>query len=223
MTTPAVTLVAGSMHPLWLRGFLSLAASVDQLEVVGHASEARALLDLLERHRPAVLVIDSTMLEPVRALLRPNYSVPRILVVGRPMHAGTRPIFGPYCSCGYFSERDAESTIAALVDEVARCQLPRPGLAACADCRVPLSFRPPSLPLTEREHEIFVRIGWGLGPSEIAAELGLHVKTIETHRESMKRKLGLSSATELLDAAFKWRDGEPLPRSRSRDDGDEAA
>ena len=169
-----------------------------------------------------MLVIDSSLLEPVRALLRTNYPIPRILVVGRSMHTGTRPIFGPYCSCGYFSENEAESTIAALVDEVARCQLPRAGLAACADCRVPRSFRLPSLPLTEREHEIFVRIGWGLGPSRIADELGIHVKTIETHRESMKRKLGLSTATGLLDAAFKWRDGEPLPQYRLRDD-DEGA
>jgi DNA-binding CsgD family transcriptional regulator len=81
---------------------------------------------------------------------------------------------------------------------------------------VPRSLDPPALPLTERENEIFVRIGWGLGPSEIAEELGIHVKTIETHRESVKRKLGLDSAAALRDAAFAWREGDPLPTRHAR-------
>ncbi len=209
-TSHVVTLAAGSLHPVWLRGFLSLIQSVDDVEVVGHASDPQGLLDVLARRRPGMLVIDSTMLQPVRALVRPGDHLPRVLVVGRATHAGTRPLFGPEGCCGYVSEREDESSIAEVVAHVGRCALPHPAPAGCRDCRVPRSLRPPSLPFTQREREVFERIGWGLGPSEIAMQLGVHVKTVETHRETLKRKLGLSSSTQLLDAAFKWRDGEPL-------------
>ncbi|RYD16020.1 MAG: response regulator transcription factor [Lysobacteraceae bacterium] len=210
-----MTLAAGSLHPVWLRGFLSLLQSVDGIDVVGHASDAPGLLDLLARQRPDMLVIDSTMLQPVQSLAGPGDPLPRVLVVGRATHAGTRPLFGPDGCCGYVSERESESTIAELIGQVGRCTLARPAPGGCADCPVPRSFRPPSLPFSEREREVFERIGWGLGPSEIAAQLGVHVKTVETHREAIKRKLGLSSSTQLLDAAFKWRDGEPLASASS--------
>lgn len=208
-----IRLVAASAHPIWLRGFVDLAPSIERVEVTGYAEDAPALKELLERVAVDVLVIDADLIPLLRALLRPDHDIPRVLVVGRPRHAGTRPSFGRSCACGYISERAPISIVTQLVDLVARCPLPHAGLAACAGCSAPRTFAPPALPLSEREREIFVRIGWGLGPSEIAAELDIHVKTIETHRESIKRKLGLSSATELLDAAFKWRDGEPLPRS----------
>ena len=213
--SPPTKLAVGSTHPLWLHGFIALAEQLDGIQIAGFAEDAHTLLDLLESTAPDMLVIDASLVAPVRNLLPPGYTVPRILVVGRRVHAGTRPVFGPACSCGYFGERETATRIAALVGEVARCRLPYAGLAACAGCRVPRSFESPPLPLTERENEIFVRIGWGLGPSEIAAELGIHVKTIEAHRESLKRKLGLGSAADLLDAAYAWRDGDALPSRTS--------
>ena len=215
-----MSLIVGSTHPLWLRGFAALADGMPGIQLVGFAGTAASLLGLLERVVSDLLIIDATLVEPVRKGLRPDYPLPRILVVGTGVHAGTRPVSGPGCSCGYFGEREAAGTIRSLVNEVARCRLPHAGLAACAHCRIPHSFRLPALPLTKRENDVFVRIGWGLGPSEIAAELDIHVKTVEAHRESLKRKLGLGSAAELLDAAYAWRDGAALPprRSRTRDD-----
>jgi DNA-binding NarL/FixJ family response regulator len=56
--------------------------------------------------------------------------------------------------------------------------------------------------LSDREFEIFRLIGRGAGPSEIARQLGVSVKTVETHREHIKKKLGLSNGRELLRAAM---------------------
>jgi two-component system nitrate/nitrite response regulator NarL len=208
------TLIAGSTHPLWLRGFVDLLQSLETIDVVGVANDAPHLVSLLETLEPRMMVVESALVIPVRRLLRARHRIPRILIVGGHPHAGTRPVFGPYCSCGYFSERLAPSTIAQMVRDVAPCPNPHAGLPACSGCRVPLSLAPPPLPLTERENEVFVRIGWGQGPSEIATELGIQVKTIEAHRESLKRKLGLTSASDLRAAAFAWRDGDLVPRAR---------
>jgi DNA-binding NarL/FixJ family response regulator len=58
--------------------------------------------------------------------------------------------------------------------------------------------------LSNRELEVFRRIGVGQGTREIAAELGLSVKTVETHRARIKDKLGVASSTELVVQAARW-------------------
>ena len=58
--------------------------------------------------------------------------------------------------------------------------------------------------LSDRELEIFHLLGTGLSTRDVAASLGLSVKTVETHREHIKRKLGVKTATELLHRAIRW-------------------
>ena len=58
--------------------------------------------------------------------------------------------------------------------------------------------------LSDRELEVFGLIGQGMGPSQIAEQLHLSVKTIETHREKIKKKLSLSSGSELTRQAMQW-------------------
>ena len=58
--------------------------------------------------------------------------------------------------------------------------------------------------LSDRELEVLELIGNGLGSREIAEKLHLSIKTIESHREHLKAKLGLSRATELVSYAFNW-------------------
>jgi len=58
--------------------------------------------------------------------------------------------------------------------------------------------------LSDREMHIFQLLGSGLGTRDIAQLLGLSVKTIESHRENIKRKLHLSSGAQLRELAAKW-------------------
>ena len=55
-----------------------------------------------------------------------------------------------------------------------------------------------------REWEVFEMIGQGLSTRQIAQQLHLSVKTIETHREHIKDKLHLASGTELTRHAVHW-------------------
>lgn len=66
------------------------------------------------------------------------------------------------------------------------------------------SHSPPTVRFTARESEIFNHLGQGLTCSEIAARLSLSVKTIETHRENIKTKLGLQTASQVTAAASRW-------------------
>jgi len=58
--------------------------------------------------------------------------------------------------------------------------------------------------LTDRELHVLHLLGAGLSTRAIAAELKLSFKTIETHRENIKRKLGLRGAAELIHYASDW-------------------
>jgi DNA-binding NarL/FixJ family response regulator len=59
--------------------------------------------------------------------------------------------------------------------------------------------------LTDREQEVFALIGQWLGARDIASQLDLSVKTIETHQARIKEKLGLASGREQVRGAVHWR------------------
>jgi DNA-binding NarL/FixJ family response regulator len=72
--------------------------------------------------------------------------------------------------------------------------------------------------LSDRELEVFVMLGQGRATRQIAASLHISVKTVETHRENIKHKLGVSGASELIQRAVQWSmaqkgcaGGEPAP------------
>jgi DNA-binding NarL/FixJ family response regulator len=65
--------------------------------------------------------------------------------------------------------------------------------------------------LSDREMHIFQLLGSGLGTRQIAHSLNLSVKTIESHRENIKHKLGLRSGRDLVDRATKYVEETFLP------------
>jgi DNA-binding NarL/FixJ family response regulator len=58
--------------------------------------------------------------------------------------------------------------------------------------------------LSDRELEVLDLIGGGFGSRQIAERLHLSIKTVESHREHIKSKLALGSATELTKYAYNW-------------------
>jgi DNA-binding NarL/FixJ family response regulator len=71
-------------------------------------------------------------------------------------------------------------------------------LSASSDASSPTEL------LSDRELEVFQALGKGLKPAEIAAQLHISVKTVETYREQIKIKLNLGSASELSQYAIAW-------------------
>jgi DNA-binding NarL/FixJ family response regulator len=70
--------------------------------------------------------------------------------------------------------------------------------------------------LSHREIHVFLLIGSGLGTKKIAHSLRLRKKTIETHRENIKHKLGLNSGRQLVERATQFVGGN-LPAAKERD------
>ena len=76
--------------------------------------------------------------------------------------------------------------------------------------------------LSDRELEIFSFIGRGFSVSELASELNVSVKTIETHQMRMKEKLALHSAAELRQKAREWVARSALNRIREEPEPEQA-
>jgi len=68
--------------------------------------------------------------------------------------------------------------------------------------------------LSDREMNIFQLLGSGLSTREIAHSLNLSVKTIESHRENIKHKLGVSSSRDLVDRATRYVEETLLPPNK---------
>ena len=68
--------------------------------------------------------------------------------------------------------------------------------------------------LSDREMHIFHLLGSGLGNTQIAHSLHLSVKTIESHRENIKRKLDMSCSRDLVACARKYVEGAFLPSAK---------
>ena len=199
-------------HPLLRKGLaLTLDAEPD-FEVVGQAADAEEALDAAPRLKPDVVLVDLSLpgmggLELIKHLAAVLPEAKTLVVsrhdeslyADRAIRAGAR---------GYVSKLQAGEKIVEAVRAVLRGGLylsdevkDRMLLGAAAG-RDPMAS--PLDQLSDRELEVFEMTGKGVETRDIAERLHLSVKTVESYRARIKAKLGLSSATELLQHAVRW-------------------
>lgn len=134
----------------------------------------------------------------------------RILLVTAREHPGERPLAGQAQACGMLRESELQAVVEALLQRLCACTVPAVQPECQGHCAAQQTWQPVALPLSPRERQVFRSIGAGRGPREIAAELQISVKTVESHREKIKHKLLLDSGDALLHAAVRWHDGYGL-------------
>lgn len=211
----ATTLVIATSSALVQRGMDALLRDVPELTLCASVNGPDAALVALRQHRPEVFVVDPDFVEAIRAGYRERHR-PRVLLLSARAHIGTVPPCGDRCACGFVSERAAPGDLRSVLRIIGSCTAEFGG-SECRRCPLRASLRPSTLPLSDREQLIFRHIGLGEGATRIAEILGLSVKTVETHRQNIKLKLGLNDAAALQEAAMHWKWGEPIPDSRMPD------
>ncbi len=224
-------------HPLIRKAIIHLIAETPGLACCGEAATTTSALALVAEHQPELATIDLTLgsesgLSLIQAVTMASPRT-RILVVS--MH--DERLFAERClkagASGYLTKDQAPHQLLValcrlargktyLSEEVAEQILSAVGGRHDADAPV-VSFDH----LTDRERHVLTLIGHGLSTREIASQLNLSIKTVETHSGHLKEKLGLKSARELLRYAVIWGDEElparpetpphrTLPRSQER-------
>ncbi|HEV7999429.1 MAG TPA: response regulator transcription factor [Planctomycetaceae bacterium] len=200
-------------HPLVRSGLKLLIDCEPDLAVCGEAANANEAMRLLETQKPDLLIVDlslkeSSGLELIKrikarspeAKMLVSSMFEEALYAERVLSAG---------ALGFVHKQEGMERVI----EAIRCVLSgRVWLSSAMSERMlrrmtvsqPTSNQSPVHTLSDRELEVFEQIGRGRATKDIARQLHLSIKTVETHREKIKAKLGLKSAAELNRAAFQW-------------------
>jgi DNA-binding NarL/FixJ family response regulator len=198
-------------HPLVRAGIRRVLESRAGLTIVGEAPNGLEALRLIEESRPDVVVLDLAMPEmdglELLERLRDRSDSLRILVLT--MHAQREYIRRALQAGadGYLLKESAVQELLVAVESVLGGKpYYSPAVAAelaraAAD---PPGGKAPARPrLTGREREVLSGIARGLSTKEIAAELDISGRTVETHRANLMRKLELKSIALLTQYAMR--------------------
>ena len=209
-------------HPLLREGLAHVINQQPDLEVGGQAGTASAGLLAAARLRPDVMIVDISLQEGSGLDLVKDIHVqhPQLPILVLSMHRedlyGARAINAG--ASGYVMKSEpAEKILAALRQLLA-------GQMAMSDNVVrrlvgrnhnnnkspPGQFSPAHW-LSDRELEVFRALGEGRSTRQIAAKLRLTLSTVESHRASIKNKLKLANASELVSAAARYLSEEARP------------
>ena len=202
-------LLIGHASALVRLGFGELATCMTDTDLCASAADIEQTIAAAKHHQPDLLVLAADFHAAVVAAAPPS----RVLLLSSHPHAGTHSRRGDVC--GFSSELEPIESLLKTLRQAIDCIEVRSNACACTRCPLRNSLAPASLPLSEREHEVFELIAVGRTTGGIAERLGISVKTVETYRGNIKQKLGLASSTALAEAALLWRRGMRLPPGTS--------
>jgi DNA-binding NarL/FixJ family response regulator len=200
-------------HPIVRHGLRAMIDDEADLAVCGEASGVEEALALVRQLKPDVAVIDISLgpengLDLIRHV---HEDFPAMPVLALSMH--DEGVYGERAlragAKGYIMKKEAMDKVLTTIRRVLAGELyVSEGMAARLVNKLinPSRKHAPAgvQSLSEREFQVFRLIADGVGPSEIAQRLSLSVKTVETHREHIKEKLGLRSGPELTRFSLQW-------------------
>jgi DNA-binding NarL/FixJ family response regulator len=199
-------------HTLVRDGIRALLALVADVKVVGEAANGREALQQVEKLSPDIVLMDLAMpimngLEATRRI-RKKFPATKVLVLTQyedkeyiipTIEAGAR---------GFVSKMAAFSELATAIQAVYHGGSFLSPLAAAAlveECQLKADEcdKDPYHCLTDREREMLKLIAEGYTAREIADMLSLSVRTVESHKSSLMRKLNIRSKTDLIKFAIR--------------------
>jgi len=198
-------------HALVRSGIRLLVESLDGVEVVAETGDGLEALELVQCHRPDILLLDLTLpgLNGLELLerMRELPDMPRVIVLS--MHAGPEYVARALNAGagGYLLKDSAFDELAAALDAVGerRRYLSRaldPGVIErfCEGLR---GGEDDLGVLTRRQRQILQLIAEGQGTRQIAKRLHVSVKTVETHRAQLMERLGIHDVAGLVRFAIR--------------------
>jgi two-component system, NarL family, response regulator NreC len=202
-----IRIVLADDHAVVRRGLRLLLEGEPDLEVVAEVGDVDAARRYVHDHHPAVLVLDLNMpggssLEAIPAIREETPETQIVILTMQEEPAFARQALGAG-AIGYVLKEAADDE---LVEAIRRAAIGERYLNPRLGARL-ASEPPPGPPddLSEREVDVLRLIALGHTNAEIAEQLFLSVRTVETHRAHIQRKLRLSSRAELVRYALEHR------------------
>jgi two-component system response regulator NreC len=200
-----------------VRASLRLLLEKHGCEVVAEAASAEAALDLAPKSRPRIVMMDLEMpgTDGISATRRLKRVAPNAKVIFLSAHDEEKDVVEALTAAGaagYLLKSDAPDELISAVRAVSA------GGRYLSASVAPLLLRRVSDPkrsrsgepvLTLREREVIRLVSQGATSKEIAERLGISPKTVQVHRDNLKRKLSLRTTADLVRYAIRHKIVKP--------------
>ena len=199
-------------HPIVRQGLIKLIEQEAALEVCGEAGGVTEALPAIQKLGPDVLLVDISLgesngLELIQTIDDLGLQIPMLVLS---MH--DESLYAEHAlragASGYVMKQAASSTLIQAIEKVLDGEIYVSKKMSSQMLKMAFrsgdDTRSGTEALSRRELEVFELIGRGNSTREIAEQLHLSVKTIETYRAHIKEKLLLRSAAELMQRAVHW-------------------
>ena len=201
-----ISIVIADDHELVRDGIRMVLESQPDIEVVAQAGDAESAARYVLGHKPDVLVLDLNMpgtrsleMIPKMSEASPSTAVVVLTMLNEPAFAREALQAG---AKGYVIKHSAATELVSAVRSVvAGDTYINPSLGARLAAEPPSAEGPPD-DLTPREVEVLGLLALGYMNPEIAEQLVLSVRTVETHRANIQRKTDISTRAELIAYAI---------------------
>ncbi len=206
-----ITVLLADDHPLILRGLSDLLAAQAGVRVVGEESDACKVVEAVTRLRPDVLVLDLIMpgMSGMDIIRHVSKVLPNTRIVVLSMHANVAYVWEALRNgaLGYVLKcAEGEALIHAVrAAGVGRRYLSPPLSESELDDyahKLRQQGLSPHELLTKRERQVLRMVAEGSTSAQIAEQLHIGIRTVETYRASILLKLGLRNKTELVRHAI---------------------
>ena len=219
-TLPAYRIFIVEDHPIFRMGLADLISQEEDMTVCGSAETPDAALTAIAEEQPDLAIIDLALksgsgLDLLDRLKLSCHDLPMLVLstydeqiyAERCLHAGAQ---------GYINKKEASDLVIKAIRHILKGNI---FLSEKMTASVLNKFKgpsvdlnaPPEKRLTNRELEIFSLIGQGLVSGTIAKELHISAKTVYSHTERIKSKLGIRHSPELVRYAALWNDRRSRP------------
>lgn len=201
-------------HPIVRQGLTLLINQEPELTVCGVAEEADTVLPSLASLCPDIVVLDISLkgpdgIELLKTIRASDQTLPILILsmhdetiyAERALKAGAN---------GYIMKQEATEKVLVAIRRILRNEVYVSERIANGVLRqMVLNHAQAQLTsissLSDRELEVFRLIGFGHGTREIATELHLSIKTIESYQAHIKEKLALRTSRAMMQRAIEWR------------------
>ena len=200
-------------HKIMLAGLRSLLEKQTDFDVVGEADNGRLAVKMAHEKKPDVVVMDVSMpdLNGIEATMQICESLPETRVIALSMHSDKRFVMGMLRAgaSGYLLKDCASQELANAILQVAtgkKYLSPEITGVVLGDILQGESsgeVATATSQLSPREREVLQLIAEGWSTKQIASHLYVSVKTIETHRRQIMKKLDLHSIADLTKYAIR--------------------
>lgn len=214
----AINIVIADDHPIYRNGIAGLLSRQQKFKLVGEADDGEELLELVEKHRPDVVITDIRMprMDGIAATKRIVQKYPDTKVLALSMHDEEKMINAilKAGAIGYLLKNTDKEELLSAITSVVRGEMffnrhvsshllsrfMNPDVIRHQQIETGLE----SNPLTDREIEVLkLIVGEELTNEKIAQRLHISKRTVDTHRKNLLLKLGVHNTVGLVKFAYR--------------------